>query len=384
MMETIGPIKEAAYEMPTRVIFGRGALAEIGDLPEVREGKRLVLVVGGHFKTGKDSSRLKSALVKNGRKVAVYGRRILKSNFATINELANFCRRERPEAIIAVGGGTILDSAKCAAILAKNDRRVEEYVREKTKVLKNKRVTFIAVPTTAGTGSEVTPWATVWDEEKKRKYSLASPLMFPDLAIVDPSLTDELPPKVTAESGIDALTQAIEAYWSVKHNPVSDEFALKAIKSAMETLEKVVNDPDQESRDKMAKASLLAGLAFSNTQTTICHSVSYPMTAHFGVAHGQAVAITLPLFIEYSLPVLKPKRKRTLLSAIGGRNEKEAATKITVLMRNCGLATRLSEVGIGEKDIDLIVSEGFHPNRAQNAPRIPTPKELKRMLYLLL
>lgn len=383
-METIGPIKETTYEMPTKVIFGRGALAEVGDLPLVKKGKRLVLVVGGHFKTGKDFSQLKLNIAENGKKIAVYGGRILKSNFAIINELVNFCRRERPEAIIAVGGGTILDSAKCAAILAKNGGRVEDYVREKTRELKNNGITFVAIPTTAGTGSEVTPWATVWDEEKKGKYSLTSPLMFPDLAIVDSSLTDELPPKVTAESGIDALAQAIEAYWSVKHNPVSDEFALKAIKLAMETLEPVVSHPDKKARDKMAKAALFSGLAFSNTQTTICHSVSYPITAHFGVTHGQAVAITLPIFIEYSLPILEPGRKKALLSAIGAKNEKEAATKITALMKNCGLATRLSEVGIGEKDIDLIVFDGFHPDRAKNAPRIPKTEELKRMLYSLL
>lgn len=370
--------------MPTEVVFGRGALAEIGGLPQIKAARKMVLVTGGHFRQTPDYTRFGTRLAHDGKEVVVYRERITKSDFEAVNSLTDFVRNEQPDLIIAVGGGTILDSGKCAAILARHEGVVEDYVRDRTRHILNKGITFIAMPTTAGTGSEVTPWATVWDSKNKDKYSLTDKLMFPDLAIVDSALTDELPAKVTAESGIDALCQAIEAYWNVKHNPVSDEFALEAIKLAMVTLETVVNNPNQEARDKMAKAALLAGLAFSNTQTTICHAVSYPMTAHFGVAHGQAVAITLPAFIEYSLPVLEEGRRKALLEAIGVENEREAAEKISGLMKNCGLAVRLSELGIRAEDIELIVAKGFHPDRAKNAPRIPSAGELKKMLLSIL
>lgn len=382
--EMLGSIKEYEYEMPTRVIFGRGSLREISEEIKISSKGKIVIVAGEHFKNGRDFSNLRSNLIRKGCNVVINRVRITKSNFSAINQLADFCRKENPSAITAIGGGTIIDTAKCAAVLTKNEGRVEDYVREKTRVINNKGVFLVAIPTTAGTGSEVTPWATVWDEEKKDKYSLTSLSMFPDLAIVDPSHTDSLPPKETAESGVDALAQGIEAYWSVRHNLTSDKFALDAIRMIMENLMKAVKSPDIRTRNNMAKASLLSGLAFSNTQTTICHSVSYPMTANYGINHGQAVAITLPLFIVYSFPVLEKERRRKLLQVLSSKNGKEAAGKIEKLMRKIGLKTKLSELGIKEKDIDLIVEKGFHPDRAENAPRIPTPEELRSMLLSLL
>jgi len=376
-------VKDEIYFMPTEVIFGRGALAEIGMLPQVQEKTRVVLVSGGHFRETEDFKLLISIFSAQGKEVVVYEPRETKSDFGAINRLVNFLRKEKPDLVIGVGGGTIIDTAKCGTILAVNQGKVEDYVREKKKELKKKGVTFVAVPTTAGTGSEVTPWATVWDTQKKKKYSLTSPLMFPAVAVVDPALTDSLPPKITAETGIDALAQAIEAYWSVNHNSVSDKYALEAIGIALGNLEKAVNRPDKKSRDKMAKAALLAGLAFSNTQTTICHALSYPMTAYWNIPHGQAVAISLPAFIEYTLPVLG-EREKVLLQVLKTANEKEAARKVRLLMEKIGLATRLSQLGIKKTDIDLIVKEGFHSDRAKNAPRIPTSEELREILEEIL
>lgn len=381
-IEIVGPIKEKLYEMPTEVRFGRDALKEVCSFPQFKHGKKILLLAGGHFKTSDDFHQLRLNLLRVEKEIIVYKENIRKSSIEAIDKLTDFCRKENPDIFMAIGGGTVIDTGKCAAILSKNKRGVENYIKRGEK-LENKGIKFIAVPTTAGTGSEVTPWATVWDTKTKKKYSLDSFIMFPALAIVDPQLTDSLPAKITAETGIDALAQAIEAYWSVNHNPVSDEFALEAIGLAMETLEKVVNHPDKNLRDKMAKATLFTGLAFSNTQTTICHAVSYPMTAHFDIPHGQAVAITLPSFIKYTLPVLKKERRFRLLSVLRVSDEKQAEEKITLLIKNIGLKTKLSELGIRKGDINLIVKEGFSPERAKNAPKIPTPMELEQMLMTI-
>lgn len=381
-LEIIGPIKEEKYRIPTEIIFGRNSLLEITKKKILANAKKGILVTGEHFKRSKEFTLLRDCLEGDGRDLVVYGVRITISNAEAVNNLTSFVRESQPDLIFAVGGGSILDSGKCAAILASNLGRVEKYLLGEKKI-EAKGINFIAVPTTAGTGSEVTPWATVWDTLSKEKYSLASSLMFPSLAIVDPSLTDSLPSRITAETGMDALSQAIEAYWSRSHNLVSDEYALQAIKLAMESLKTAVNHPNYEIRDRMSRASLYAGLAFSNTRTTICHSVSYPITAHFGIAHGQAVAITLPSFIKYSLLVLK-ERERPLLDALGVETASEAAEKVENLMRDVGLATRLSELGIKEKDLGLIVEKGFHPNRANNAPRIPTKKELGKILQSII
>src|SRR3990167_9245945 len=334
--------------------------------------KKFLLVTGSHLANHK----IKNGLHKT-KKVFNYPFKITTSDFATINQLSTYARKGY-DGIIAVGGGAILDSAKSAAILATNNGQVEDYTK-KGETLKNKGILYIAVPTTAGTGSEVTPWAVVWS--KNKKFSLSSTkLMFPTIALVDPELTDSMQPKITATSGIDALCQAIEAYWNIHSNPTTDKYALQAIALLTTNLKNVVRKPTKKTRDLIAKGSLLGGLAFSNTQTTICHSISYPMTIHWKIAHGQATSITLPLFIEYTFPILSIKRKKRILDAIGVKNTKQASEKIRSLISSVGLKTRLSELGIPRKGIKTIVKEGYDPERALNAPRIPSHNELEEML----
>jgi alcohol dehydrogenase class IV len=366
------PQNKTDYIMPTKVYFGRGSAKKVLDIINKSPHAHFLLVTGSHFKKNPLFSELKKS-----KKVKVYEKDIKKSDFATVNALVKSARDF--DAIIGIGGGAILDSVKLAAALAVNGGNVEDYVTKNTRKIEKKGLLILALPTTSGTGSEVTPWSVIWSD---KKYSLSSVHMFPDIAIVDPALTDDCPTYVTATSGIDALCQAVEAYWNVKHNAVSDNNALDAIATILGSFEKAVNHPDEDSRDNMAWGSLLGGLAFSNTQTTICHSVSYPMTVHWGIAHGQATSITLPSFIEYTFGVLK-KREKAILKAFGVSNKKAAAEKIRRLMQATGLKTRLSELGIPKKGIDIIVAEGFDPARAGNAPKIPTPEELKEMLTSL-
>lgn len=377
MIKIIHPQNKPGYKMPTEAYFGRGSIDILADLIKKRPYLKFLLVAGSHFYQSDKYKQLRSALAETG-KVEYYPERIKKSSFEEVNSLVKYVQDGGHDGVIGIGGGAILDSAKVAAALAKNGGIAEDYLIGKTREIKSKGIFFIAVPTTSGTGSEVTPWSVVWG---KIKYSLSSPeFMFPDIAIVDPGLTDDCPKYITATAGIDALCQAIEAYWNVNHNPVSDQYALKSIQTILKSLERAVNDPDQESRDEMAWGSLTGGLAFSNTTTTICHAISYPITSHWGIAHGQAAALALPMFIEYILPVLKVGRYKDLLEAMGAKDEKEAAEGIRSLMVGIGLKTRLSELGIPREMVDVIVKEGFDPARAKNSPKVPTSEELKKML----
>lgn len=362
-------------EHTIEVVFGRGVFLKLPDLI-LQKGIRDILIVAGNH--AKNDPLIKKQLGKL-QDATLYEPSIKKSDYPSIGSLTDFIRKGRFGGVLAIGGGTILDTAKCAAILAKHEGQIENFIGINKFELTKKGLPLIAIPTTAGTGSEVTPWATVWGNDKK-KYSLTSNLMFPYLAIVDSALTDSLPPKETAEPGIDALCQAIEAYWNLNSNLKSDKYALEAIKILSENLEKAVNNPNANNRDKVALGSLKGGLAFSNTQTTICHSISYPITARFGIAHGQATSITLPLFIEYTLPILSLEKQQKFYEALGVSNQNEASEKIKDIIKTCGLKTRLSELGIPKEGIDIIVSEGFHPDRAKNAPRIPNAEELKQML----
>jgi len=368
------------YSMPVEVFFGWGTLLEITRHPLVQTAINPLLVVGNHLKQDGTLDQLVTFFKKEP---LVYQPKIGKSSLETINTLANFCRSEKPDLVIAAGGGNILDTAKSASVLANNPGLAEDYLVTKTKAISLQGIPLVTIPTTSGTGSEVTPWATVWDTKNQKKYSLASPLMFSKLAFVDPKLTFNLPPEITASTGMDALTQAIEAYWSKNHNPVSDALALEAIRLIFACLEKAVKKPEKKIREMMSQGSLFSGLAFSNTKTTICHSVSYPITIRWAIPHGQAVAISLPQMILYSLPALG-KRQEPLLMAFGVKNEKEAAVKVSLLMEKIGLSTHFSELGIKSKDLDIIVEEGFDPDRAVYAPKVPTPVELKKILEKIL
>lgn len=373
--------KTSNYFLPTTSYLGRGVIEKLPEIVKKKHSKNILLVIGNSSQKNTVVQNVLKEIEKN-TKLIVYPNAIHKSDYETIDTLTTFCRKNNIDLIVAIGGGAILDSAKCAAILATHKGKVKDYIELKTKKIEKKGVLFVALPTTSGTGSEVTPWATVWADNKK-KYSLTDKKMFADIAIVDAQLTDSLPAQVTAESGIDALCQAVESYWNVNHNPTSDKYALRAIELLIKNLNNAVNKPSQKSRDNMSYGSLLGGLAFSNTQTTICHAVSYPMTAHWGIPHGQATSITLPLFINYTLPVLPKKRQEQLLQALGVSSVASASKKITKLIAAIHLKTKLSELGIKKKDIRLIVTEGFHPDRAKNAPRIPTSEELQQMLEII-
>lgn len=292
--------------------------------------------------------------------------------------------------VIAVGGGSVIDVAKSINLLSANDGKAEDYIKNKKKI-KNKGKTLIAIPTTAGTGSEATKFAVVYIG--KTKYSLEHEFCIPDYSIVDPNLTLSLPKTVTACSGMDALCQGIESYWSVNSTKESREYAKEAIKLVVNNLVGAVNKPSRKTRESMAIAANLAGKAINISKTTACHSVSYPITSYFDVPHGHAVALTLAPMLVYNSNVTSKdvldKRgfqyvKKTIKSVsrlTGAGSVKDAALKIKSLMKKIGLSTSLSGLGIKtKKDISIIIKNGFNPSRIKNNPRILTENALRKIL----
>jgi alcohol dehydrogenase class IV len=242
---------------------------------------------------------------------------------------------------------------------------------------------MVFVPTTAGTGSEVTRWATMWDFETRRKYSLEGYGMYPTHAVIDPTLTLTLPPLYTATTGVDALSHAMEAFWNRNANPISDVYALEAVRRICDALPRVMAEPDSlERRSEMLFASLLAGLAFSNTKTAAAHSLSYPMTLHFGVVHGQASGITLPALLRYNGEA-SLARMTQLAQATGGNSVESGARRIEVLLQRVGLKHRLSELGIDRKGIEVCVREGYTPDRAGHNIRDLDADGLREVLEMV-
>lgn len=209
------------------------------------------------------------------------------------------------EAVIAFGGGSVIDSAKVISVALAAELKLiqlERMIEDSSLLESIHPIPLYALPTTAGTGSEVTPFATIWDSQAKMKYSLSSEAIFPYIAVIDPDLTDNLPPDVTISVGLDAINQAVESIWNKNASPITIALATRALRLGLRSLPNLINeDGGSSDRDGMAECSLLAGLAISQTRTALCHSISYPLTAHFGVPHGLACGFTMPFVLRHNL-----------------------------------------------------------------------------------
>jgi len=210
-------------------------------------------------------------------------------------------------------------------------------------------------------------WATIWDMEEKKKYSLSHPRLYPEIALLDPELTLTLPEKETIYTGLDALSHAMEAIWNKNHNPVSDMFALKAIELIRKHLPELRHDPGNiDLRTSLLHASLFAGLAFSNTKTALAHSISYPLTTHFNIPHGLACALPLPHILRFN-GKRAAGRIGIMAEALGtNQNSESMALEIMRLFERLGVSHHLTDYGIDNSKRELISKSAFTPGRADN------------------
>lgn len=240
----------------------------------------------------------------------------LKAIDAAVTEL----RLSKISNIVAIGGGSVIDTAKAFALALKTD--LAEPLRE--NLIKNEkqnwsnRVPLIAIPTTSGTGSEVTPFATIWDADTNKKFSLNTDLLYPDIAILDPTLTQSLPAELTLYTGLDAVSHALESLWNKNKNSESEKLAIHALTLISNSFTELMNDlTNLKFRREMQLGSTYAGLAISHTRTAIAHSISYPLTSHFGVPHGLACSFTLEIILENHLNEIgETASNRQLLDAV--------------------------------------------------------------------
>ncbi len=271
----------------------------------------------------------------------------------------------RPAVIVALGGGSVIDTAKVLAAGGGDFGRVQDYLEGRTDPGRLGDTPIIAIPTTAGTGSEVTSWATVWDTANKRKYSLARPNLYPECAIVDPELARAAPRGLTISTGLDALSHALESIWNVNANPVSANYAVFAATEVLETLPLLARKLDDiDHRARMARASLFAGLAFSNTKTALAHSLSYHLTMHYGVAHGIACSFSLPAVMA-SVVGCDAACDRTL-SRIFGPDLAGATRRLSAFLNDLGVSTRPTDHGAGDAEWAGVINAAMEGERGRN------------------
>ena len=362
--------------------MGVGALLEIGkEISKLAPDEKIKILVI----SGKSSAR-KSGALQELRDVLsshslIFSEGILPNpDLQMTREQIDRARQEKIDLVIGIGGGSTLDVAKVVALVASDDSSHLEELLSGCRKINHRRKFLVAIPTTSGTASEVTPWSTLWDWNKRRKFSLQDHGLFPDLAIVDPTLMVSLPRQTTASTGMDALSHAIESCWSVDRNPISTAMAHSAMTKIIEWLPVACRQPKNlAARSQMALASLMAGIAFSQTKTAAAHSISYALTLYHNIPHGVACSITLPALLETNARGA-PEVIQGILRVLGVKSVAGASKKLRNLMKEIGLHACLRDYGIVKDDLTKLAQEGVYPERMKQNPVQLSEKQVLRIL----
>lgn len=345
-------MKSFEFQLPTRIVFGFGASEGVG-----REaaglGKRALIVTDPGVLAAGIADPIIAHLDGEGVEHVLFSEISQNPRDVEVEAGVAMAKEHGCDVLIAVGGGSAIDCAKAIGTLLTNGGRVQDF--EGLGKLTQPSTPLIAIPTTHGTGSEVTFWYVISDEAEKRKIDAGSPLLAAKVALVDPELTLSLPPTLTAATGLDALTHAIEAYTCLPSEPLTDSLALTATRLLGRSLLKAYADGrDREARYDVTLASLLAGVAFGNSDTAAVHCISETLGGFYDIPHGVANAIYLPIVTEYNLTA-EPEKHRDLALALSGgtRPDADGETLVEMLHQlNRDLAIPSArEVGIREEDI---------------------------------
>ena len=370
------------WRNPTRIVFGTDALEQLPDV--VRDsagaGATVFLVTGRTFLRSRGILQQVIELLEDFV-VVLHDRADPFPTPANADEAAARCKESGVDIVVGIGGGSALDLAKAAAILATHDRPAKDYSSREAE-LEHDSLPFIAVPTTSGSSSEVTSGSALWDWDTHSQFGLGNVRMFPAVAIVDPKLAMTMSQTLAANTGMDAFTSAFESYWNVNSEPMSDAIALEVIRMYSENLVRSAIQGDLESRAACALAATMSGVGYSNSTPNACHGVGSPLTLYWRVEHGQSVSVTLTSFLRWAAPGIAD-RMPALFSALGVSGLDAACERIERIMSDCGLETRLSGLGIGEDDIDRIV-EHTRWERLALLPKQMDRGDLRTMLKEIL
>ncbi|RIX82080.1 iron-containing alcohol dehydrogenase PsrA [Acidovorax cavernicola] len=352
------------YHNPVSIHSGRGSLEQ---LPAMLGGRRVVVVTFPEARGLGLIARLEGLL----KDTLVGVVEDVRPN-PDVEQLAGLYNRfwkdgTSCDAIVAVGGGSAIDTAK-ALMVGTASGQFDELV---SLLATGKPFTpasvkpLIAVPTTAGTGSEVTPWATIWDARNQKKYSLHLDATWPEAAIVDPELMLSVPAGTTVSTGLDALSHALESIWNVNANPISDTFAVSAVQDIFACLPALRQDlGNLDLRERMALAALKAGMAFSNTKTALAHSISYEMTLRHGLPHGIACSFTLPIVLEKAWA--QSADRDLTLQRVFGPDLSAAMQHLRDFLNGLGVKTEFADYGVADAEAAAMIARAMEGARGKN------------------
>ncbi len=361
------------FKMPVEIRFGMGTIAHLTSAVKAL-GKRPALVTDRGL-AGLDFIR---RITEQLRQVVFFTEVDPNPTVANVDALTARLRAERVDCVVAAGGGSVMDCAKAACSLVKTDEPSVRAFHTGGKNFGMERIPLIAVPTTAGTGSEVTPFAVLDDTQQGVKGPVAANAFYPELAIVDPALTFSLPKKITAATGLDALSHAMEGFWSKNHQPLCDSMAMESGRLIFKHLPAVYENPaDEAGRSAMSYAALLAGMAFQLPKNAMVHACSFPLSNRFHMPHGTACAFTLEFALKLNTPATDG-RMEAFVAHCGFEGVDAMANAIRTLKRDAGLPCTLAEAGIPIDAVEMLIQESFHPLMNNNPVQV-TEADLHRM-----
>ena len=369
------------YYNPVRIVFAAGALSRLGEQVDFQ---RVVLVTSPGFTRRGVTARVSEAL--GARLVAVLDDVKPNPDVLDVDAQARVVRGLAPDCILALGGGSSMDTAKALARLLTQpaDATLAGHFRDGEAFGDRRALPVITVPTTAGTGAEVTPFGTIWDFERKKKYSVTGNDLYSCAAILDPELTAGLPHEVTVSSGLDAVSHALESAWNRHANPVTLGFVTASLRLSLDALPQLAERPDDLAlRGAMMQASLLAGMAISQTRTALAHSISYPLTTSFGLPHGIACSFTLPALMDFNAEA-DDGRLYELARALGREDIADLSQALCRLFNKLDVGNLFRNYVRDVSAARELAGEMILPGRAGNNLRDASTADVENLLAIAL
>ena len=374
-------MKQITLLQPQKIVFGTGCIQTLVEDYKKMGLQRLFVLTAPPIRPLIEDTlaELKSA----GVNIEVFQDIVAEPTVNDFKKILEVARQFKADSVVGVGGGSVLDVTKLIAAFINSQQQVEDCFG--TGFIKQKGLWFACLPTTAGTGSEVSPNAILLDERDHLKKGIVSPFLIADVAYVDPKLTWTVPAKVTADTGMDALTHCIEAYTNKFAHPSVDIYALQGIRLIAANLEKAVkNGQDQEAREALAFGSLYGGLCLGPVNTAAVHALSYPLGGEFHIPHGLSNAILLPSVMKFNMPA-NIKRHAEVAIALGcqpGKNDEETAQRgvdfIYQLADAVGIPKKLTDLGIPQTAVDGMAKAAMQVQRLlKNNPREVTEQDAR-------
>ncbi len=369
------------FRLPEVALFGWGAVERVGERGAAL-GKRALLVTGrSAMKRSGAADRVRALLAQAGVDVLTFDQVESDPSSATIQKGAETARREQRDFVIGLGGGSPMDAARAIAAMAVLDGHILDYTRGKTA--DRPGLPLMSIATTSGTASEITNVSVVLDESRKLKIGIRSPHWFARVAITDPELTLTMPPRLTAATGLDALTHAIESYLSTGATPPTEALALKAVSLVGANLRTAVAESsDRDAREGMSLGSMLAGMAFANSGLGLVHGLVHPIGARFGLPHGMACGRLLPAVLGFNLPAAEQKLADVARALTGEESDQpdDAVAAVEELLQDLGVPAGIADLEIPADQMPSLARDGLVAGAVRTNPRPVTEEDARAVL----